>query len=253
MQLRPQGPRNRRLDPSSGFTMAEAVVAVAILGVMAYVGLGMWGNVSSLKAKLNVESDRIDVGLALRERIDCARTIAAFSPSTVCDAATSTSPVAVALKDAADQTLVASSSDYVSNNVTTDYQAKASCYKDGPYFVLNANIRAASQTDPNIKVYKNLGYLCWQTASLPLPPPPPPPPPPTGSCQRIGNTGAFSPPGCDSSCNTATSSIRLCFYNGDSQPAFGLFTTTSTVCAGLTCPGTPSSQTCVTPNCTIQN
>ena len=108
MQLRGFLGRYHRRYNNAGFTMAEAVIAVGILGIMVYTGLGMWRNVANLKTKLNVESDRIDIGLALRERIDCDKTIAAFSPSTVCEAVTDQSPVAVALRDATDQVIVAS-------------------------------------------------------------------------------------------------------------------------------------------------
>jgi hypothetical protein len=226
---------------NAGFTMAEAVIAVGILGIMVYTGLGMWKNIDGLKAKLNVESDRIDIGLALRERIDCVKTMAAFSPTTVCDSATASSPIAVALRDTTDQIIVASG-EFSSTIITSSYQAKASCYKDGPYYVMNTSIIPSSQTGQNIKVFKNIGYLCWPAASPPPPPPPSAPPPPSGSCFSMGETDPIA------SCAACDGATLSCYYAGNTEASFRLFDETAG-CSGLVCPGSPTMTRCMVTAC----
>jgi hypothetical protein len=238
MQLRAFRNLRHRAAGNAGFTMTEAIIAVGILGVITYTGLDMWKTISGIKTKLNIESDRIDVGLALRDRIDCSKTLAALSPATVCDSASAASPVPAVLKDSTDQTIVASTN-YASNAVTSAYQAKATCYKDGDYFIFNANILVPSQTNQDVKVFKNIGYTCWDAP----PPPPSEPPPPSGSCYALGDSGPD--PSCVAPCPYAYNS---CYYNGSLSASFRLYGTGAD-CSALPCPGTPTKERCTVAGC----
>lgn len=185
----------------------EAIIAVAMMGILVNILIQGWSFVAGLKQKANTMNDRIDIVMALRDQIDCTTTLAALSPTTLCDSVT---PAALNLLDANNKTLVPKVNGTLS--VTTEYTGRATCNKKNDYIDFNVYMTITKPTSKELPVFANVAYKC------PIATATPPPTPPTGSCP-------------ESSC-TCPNTMMCCFYNSSATSSFCAPGSTPAACPG---------------------
>lgn len=194
----------------AGFSMVEAMLAAGIFAVLAYTSMGAWNYVANMQSRVNVMSDRIAMGLTLREQIDCTKTLAAVTPVDACDSATESSPVALNLLDPKDRVLFPST--FGTNPVSPDYKGRAVCYKKTDHIELMPLIQVPSQGNAEVKIFANVQHSCWPAS---VPPPPPDPPIPADACDA----------------STCICPYVCCYYRNLPTPLF-CHSGTSYVCPG---------------------